>query len=120
MWAPVTLFVSSLALAAEGLDLVFFVVWLVFGWAGVVLIPYTRLMRRWRESVVVDSTAITLSSSGPLTRRSLAIPLDQIVEISIGYMGRFDGETLLTLNVIRSRARFGHVDRLSATGSRES
>lgn len=104
VWTPITLFVTAGALNARGFDLVFFLIWLVLGWGGVVTIPYTLLMRRWRESIFIDDTAITLTYSGLLARRSKTIPLSSIASITIGHVQDSDGgESIQTLNINLTR-----------------
>jgi hypothetical protein len=101
IWAPATFLVSALAVNAKGAELLFFLVWLVFAWSGTILIPYILLMRRWRESVVVDTAAIAMNFSGPLAKRARTLPLDSVVEISFG---RLSEESIVTLNIMLSQS----------------
>lgn len=99
-WTLITLFVSGLAWQARGVQLVFFLIWLTFGWLGVITIPYTLLMRRWRESLTIDQTSLTFAYSGLLAKRPRTIPLSSIASISLGHVDGADGgESIQTLNV---------------------
>jgi hypothetical protein len=100
VWTSMTLFVTALAFQARGMDLAMLLIWLLFGWVGVLAIPYTLLMRSWGESIIIDDTSIMLSYSGLLARRSQTIPLGSIDTISIGHVQDSDGgESIQTLNI---------------------
>ena len=109
IWAPATLLVTGLAwlaLVRKNIgNLSFFLVWLVFGWAGTIGIPYSLLQRHWSESLTIDASAITLEYFGLLAKRPKVIPLERISEISIGHMPDSDGgESIVTLNILGTPA----------------
>lgn len=105
VWTPLTLFVTFVTFEARGLHLVLCLIGLAMAWAVEAGIPYALLQRRWRESVLLDKTAITLTFSGALARKRRVLPLETIVEIHIGYMGEGeDRESIVTLNVMLSEA----------------
>ncbi len=106
---PATLLVTGLAwlaLVRKNIgNLSFFLVWLVFGWAGTIGIPYSLLQRHWSESLTIDAAAITLEYFGLLAKRPKVIPLERISEISIGHMPDSEGgESIVTLNILGTPA----------------
>ena len=104
-WTPLTLFLTYLTFAERGLHLVMFLIGLILAWIFELGIPYALLSRRWRESIFLDKTAITLTFSGPFARWPRVIPLGSILEIWIGHFGSGeDRESIVTLNIFLSEA----------------
>ncbi len=119
IWTPMTgfvfrLFISRLA-RGQGVDW-FMVLWLVFGVAGVVLIPYTMLQRRWTEIIQVSDDSIIVGSRGWLAPRPV---VKQKGEVELLALERHppndsDGETVFTLNLLTESGFFGGRRRMLA------
>jgi len=99
IWAPVTLGITALLISGQGLR-IFFLVWLIFGWAGTILVPYTLLKRRWSEWISVSPDAVSFGQVGFLAPKPKNLKIATILEIVIGYCNdSVDGESMVTLNM---------------------
>lgn len=95
VWTPITLGVTGILALGEG-PTGFLVVWLCFGWLGVVLIPWSLLTQNRRQRIEIGGGSLTLTGAGllPWTRRS--IPLDRLGTLTLEHYSK---ESVLTLNL---------------------
>ena len=89
IWFPVTLFVTGLLCysIAEG-DLcttLFLSVWLLFGWGGVLLIPYGLLGRWTSEWIEISPDSITHGQRGLWYPKPRTFPFADGVQLLFGY-----------------------------------
>ena len=100
VWTPITLFVTwRLVTGQLPVGTVF---WLLFGWAGVLLIPITWLMRYTIERIEIDDEFyrhyfVNIPWLSPKRWR-----MDQVTQIDFGHS---DEESISTLNVRKKRSR---------------
>ena len=79
IWTPTTIFVTHLLLTGKG-PAIFFFVWLIFGYLGVILIPASWFLRYTVERIEIDD----------------------ITRIDFGH---FDDESIKTLNIRKGSRR---------------
>ena len=98
VWAPVTLFMTLLLF--YGGPVVFLSIWLLFGWLGTVLIPYSLLARSWQEWLSLTPETLSFGYTGFWALKPRILSVKNIREIAIGYCNDgADGESIVTLNV---------------------
>lgn len=94
IWTPTTLFCTAalvVLIVRFPLDAwavcngCFFSVWLIFGWTGVLLVPYSLLGRRWTEMIEVSCEAITHTQTGWLAPKPKVYPLGNVAEFALGW-----------------------------------
>src|SRR5262245_26459418 len=65
VWAPATILATCLLLLArDWCEGSFLAIWLIFGWLGTLVIPYTLLGRFWREWIEISNETISCGSEG--------------------------------------------------------
>lgn len=101
VWTPATAFVTFLLVAGDG-PWLFFCVWLIFGYAGVVLIPMTWVLRRTIERVEIDNAHYCHYFVSLPWWFSKRWSTDNITQITFGHFGE---ESIATLNVWQGRKR---------------
>jgi len=105
VWIPATLFATAALLAAHGAAFWFCLVWLIFFWGLTIGAVATLLMRRSRERLEVDATAVTWSRFGLPFSRTRVFPLASIKEISVGRLSSGGDRESVTLNIMHSMPR---------------
>lgn len=106
-WVPLTCYATTLIFT--GKDPILFVIWCFFGWAGMLLIPYQFIQRRWHEWIEVDLSGISTWRSGFLAgRKKRTVNWIDVAEIGIGYAHHFVGdgyEVAPTLNILERKGK---------------
>ena len=109
VWAPVTVLATCfLLLARDWFEGCILAIWLIFGWLGTLLIPYTVLARFWREWVEISNEAICYGCEGFLAPRAKRLPLTIILCIFYGHVGE---DSFVTLSVYLVPGGSGLVNR---------
>lgn len=111
IWTPMTVFALRLFIGrfARGEGEWLMLLWLVFGVAGVVLIPYALLQRLWTEIIQVSDDTIIVGSRGrlapkPAVRRKGEVELLTLERYPPNHS---DGETVFTLNLLKESGSLG-------------
>jgi hypothetical protein len=107
IWAPITLFMTGLLLTGKG-PIWFLAIWLIFGWAGTLLIPYTFLGRAWREWIEISEEGFCHGREGLLAPMPKCFALPTILCI---FFGHYSDESPVTLSVLSVPSRFGFRNR---------
>ena len=108
IWAPATLYMTSLLFVEEGGPRWFFAIWLIFGWVGTLAIPYGFLGRSWREWIVISEQGVCHGREGFLAPKPKTFPLSTILCIFFGHCGE---ETPVTLSIYCVPGRLGLANR---------
>lgn len=99
IWAPATLFVTGLLLT-EGGPKVFLAFWLLFGWAGTLMIPVTLFTRKRKQRLAVEADRLLVYGTQPFSRRPQEIRREHLEAFTLE---RYDEESVVTLNLFLSR-----------------
>lgn len=101
VWTPVTLLITYLLFSGEGPAL-FFVIWLIFGYAGVIGIPLTWMLRWTIERIELDNKVYRHYYVNMPNWFPRQWPTDELTQIDFGH---YDDESVTTLNIRRGRKR---------------
>lgn len=102
IWTPATLFVTCLLLSGDG-PWLFFVIWLLFGYLGMLGIPIWWTIRWARESVEFDEQSYRHHLIGYPKWFQRDWKMEQVTSIHYGHYD--DEESTPTLNVIKGKSR---------------
>ena len=102
IWTPVTLFVTCLLFFGDGPKL-FFVIWLLFGYLGVLLIPIWWSLRWARESVEFNQKSYKHRLIGYPKWFQRDWEIEQLTLIHYGHYD--DEESFPMLSVIKGKTR---------------
>jgi hypothetical protein len=107
IWAPLTVFMTGVLLADEG-SRWFLAIWLLFGWTGTLLIPYSFLGRTWKEWIEISEEGFCHGCEGFLAPKPKCFPLPTILYI---FFGHYSDESIVTLSIFSLPGRFGFPNR---------
>ena len=99
IWVPATAFITVAAFMDPS---PFFFVWLVFGYLGTFLIPYTLLTRNRKQILEVAGETVVVYGIGLLPMSSVQIDKQNLDSLTLEhYDDGFDLESIYTLNLFQ-------------------
>ena len=101
IWTPTTIFVTHLLLTGKG-PAIFFFVWLIFGYLGVILIPASWFLRYTVERIEIGAQFYRHYYVNAKWLFPKHWPIDDITRIDFGH---FDDESIKTLNIRKGSRR---------------
>ena len=101
VWTPLTLFITYLLLSGEGPTL-FFLIWLIFGYVGVIGIPLTWMLRWTIERIELDDKTYRHYYANMPNWFPREWATKELTQIEFGY---HDEESITTLSIRRGRKR---------------
>jgi hypothetical protein len=96
VWTPLTLLVTGFAATGDGPQ-AFLLLWLCFGWLGVLLVPWSLLTRNRRQRMRMSAGRLLVRGTGLLPWSEVAVERDQLHALTLE---RHDEESVLTLNLL--------------------
>ena len=98
IWAPATIWVTAMAISDFH---IFWAVWLVFGYVGVLGIPYVMIQSRKPHRLEATDDALIVHGTGLPFTKVVKIPREQRIELHFGhYEDSNESESVATLNLI--------------------
>ena len=102
IWTPLTCFVTFLAITHFHW---FFVLWLVFGYLGVIGIPWTIIQSHKPQTLEASEDALIIRGTGVLFKNVIHIPREKLITLHIGhYEDGNDTESVVTLNLFSGQS----------------
>lgn len=99
IWAPATVFITYLAFKERN---AFLYVWLIFGYAGTIVVPVVVLGRNKIQSLEVVGDTLVVCGTGLFPWSRYEMPTASLRAVTLEYYDSGEGESVLTLNLIQN------------------
>lgn len=97
IWAPATAWVTFLAITDFH---IFFLLWLPFGYLGVLLVPWIMIQSRKPQVLEATEGMLIFHGNGTPFFNVINIPRCQLFKLHIGHYDNGEGESVVTLNLL--------------------
>lgn len=96
IWAPATGVVTYLALTTQE---IFFYIWLIFGYLGTVLIPWSILSRNRKMTLKLTNDNVEIKGAGVSPNSLIIFPKKKLTELTLEYHDESEPESVYSLNI---------------------
>lgn len=107
IWTPATAYVTWLAIQEFS---IFHLIWLVFGYIGVILLPLSLLGAKGREKIIISNSRIKVEYDHGIFKSTVSIEKDNLESVTLEQhvfsppsFGESGQECVWTLNVFQKR-----------------
>jgi len=100
IWTPITAAVTYLAFTKPQ---IFFFIWLIFGYAGVVLIPLCLLRMNKPQILLIKGDHLIIKGTGLPFQKDLHVGKDEIEALTLEHYDSHEPEAVWSLNLILKR-----------------
>lgn len=100
IWAPVTGLATYLAITKQE---IFFYVWLIFGYLGTFLIPWSLLCRNRKMTITLGDGKIEVKGAGFKPNSLITFNKDQLLQLTLEHYDEDDSESVYSLNILYTK-----------------